>query len=921
VKCLEDRTLPSFLTPLQFPSGSNPQWTVAAHFNGDGKMDLAVVNQGDPATGLGGSLSILLGNGNGTFRAPITYAAGTRPTVVRVGDFNGDGKPDLLVQDKVSNLQPGNDYEGRVFLGNGDGTLQPGIDLSGSVGIGAIFKVGDFNGDGKDDIALLGLNGPSPSIVSIWLSNGDGTFHGGVVGGDTQDPAAMVLGDFNGDGKLDIAVANHDAMTVDVLLGNGDGTTPNGVSTSTVSNPAFMAVGDFNGDGKLDLAVAYTDGRLALMLGNGDGSFQAPTFIKSVSDVQAMTIGDFNNDGKEDLAVLTGDGVSVLLGNGDGTFMSPVHYVAATTVAQLVAADFNGDHRADLAAINGDGVTVLASNSDGTLRAPLEYPAPYIPGILAVGDFNGDGHPDLVTDLGGNFNVLLNNGAGTFRQVNTITSFISSALAVGDFNGDGKQDLVVVNNGLGTGNAGVFDFLGKGNGKFAATATGFDFYPVGADLTSVAVGDFNGDGKLDVVLTDYTDNQVGIVLGNGDGTFQPPINYPTDAQPVAVAVGDFNHDGNADLAVVTGNGVDIFLGNGDGTFQPPVLYGAGASPTAVAVGDFNGDGKQDLAVTSFNGVGVLLGKGDGTFQPVVEYKAGLGPVSVAVADFNGDGKQDLAVGNDSSFSILLGNGNGTFQAPQSYTAPTGFAYVAAADFNGDGAPDLAVANDSAVSSNAGGAITIFRNDPATHLRIQVSSASPTAGQAIKVTVTALDAAGLPVPDYQGTVHFTSTDAQASLPADYTFTAKDHGKHGFKVTLQTAGKQTITVVDSFRSTVVGKARVTVQPAVAPLAGLAPRAAPFGQGTDAGGLTGPQRADQRQQTLGWLEADLAALHRRLEKEREGARLAVLRSLWRWQRGASSAGRRGLEELTRLSAAERADWQEYWEEVVAPRAAGLE
>jgi hypothetical protein len=268
------------------------------------------------------------------------------------------------------------------------------------------------------------------------------------------------------------------------------------------------------------------------------------------------------------------------------------------------------------------------------------------------------------------------------------------SVAVGDFNGDGKLDLAVANSGSND----VSVLLGNGDGTFQTALHS----SVGVSPVSVAVGDFNGDGKLDLVVVNNGSNDVSVLLGNGDGTFQTALDFDTGAGPVSVAVGDFNADGRLDLVVANfaaGN-VGVLLGNGDGTFQPAVNYGAGPLPVSVAVGDFNGDGKLDLAVANQSAgnagpsmVGVLLGNGDGTFQPAVEYGAGsdTDSSSVALGDFNGDGNLDLAVANSGStnrVSILLGNGDGTFQSAVDYAG--GSSLLAVGDFNGDGRLDTAV---------------------------------------------------------------------------------------------------------------------------------------------------------------------------------------------------------------------------------------
>jgi len=326
------------------------------------------------------------------------------------------------------------------------------------------------------------------------------------------------------------------------------------------------------------------------------------------------------------------------------------------------------------------------------------------PQSIAVADVNGDGKLDLVVANPIGFpscswdhsapwvGVLLGNGDGTFQPPLKI-SIPSEAVALADLNGDGKPDLVVVSDGA------VSVLLGNGNGTFQTPVS----YPMGG--FSVALADLNGDGKLDIVVPG------GVMLGNGDGTFQTPTSfYYGPAQGWSIAVADLNGDGKPDLVVGSScypceDLVSVLLGNGDGTFQPPVFYDSGESyRSSVAIADVNGDSKPDVLVANLDAetVGVLLGNGDGTFQSVVTYSNGSASYaeSVVAADINGDGKPDLLVANasgganyDGSVGILLGNGNGTFQQVVNYDSGGGYgSSVAIADVNGDGKPDVLVAN-------------------------------------------------------------------------------------------------------------------------------------------------------------------------------------------------------------------------------------
>jgi hypothetical protein len=321
-----------------------------------------------------------------------------------------------------------------------------------------------------------------------------------------------------------------------------------------------------------------------------------------------------------------------------------------------------------------------------------------MPTGVAVADFNGDGFDDLAVALTGTVSVLLGRGQGAFLPAvnyGVIEGTTPAYVAVGDFNGDGRPDLAVTSNY----GPNLAILIGNGDGTFQPAVN----YPISGSLaTQAAVGDFNGDGKLDLAVGTTIlsgDNySVAIFLGNGNGTFQPPAYYPAANVPQFVAVGDFNRDGVQDLAVTGLGGVSILLGLGKGAFQAPVFYATtNGFPAGIAVGDLNGDGYADLAVAngfSSTTVAVLIGKGDGTFQPAVDYGTGPGPVSVVIRDFDLDGTLDLAVGSSGNLAILPGKGDGTFLPSVNFAIGSYPVSLATGYFNADRRPDLAVASES-----------------------------------------------------------------------------------------------------------------------------------------------------------------------------------------------------------------------------------
>jgi hypothetical protein len=390
------------------------------------------------------------------------------------------------------------------------------------------------------------------------------------------------------------------------------------------------------------------------------------------------------------------------------------------------------------------------------------------PNGLVAADVNGDGKLDLLTT---NFNtfvaaVLLGKGDGTFQDVATYFTGTNSnprRLAVADVNSDGKLDLLTANQSTST--AGVL--LGNGNGTFRTVTT----YPVGAGgaPADIAVADVNGDGKPDLLTANNGSNTAGVLLGNGNGTFQTPTTYSTGAgsRPFGIVAADVNGDGKLDLLTANFDSktAAVLLGNGDGTFQTVTTYavGTGNTPADIAVADINGDGKPDLLTANYNTgtASVLLGNGNGTFQTPATYSTGASsrPFGIAAADINGDGKLDLLTASGSGTAgALLGSGDGTFQLAYNYsTGPnSGSSDIAVADVNGDKKLDLLTANSN---SNTVG---VLLNTTTASIPPTLTNLSPASGPVGSiVTLMGTDLGGTTAVKFNGVAATTVTAASAT----------------------------------------------------------------------------------------------------------------------------------------------------------------
>ncbi len=750
---------PSFATETDDLVGVDgralPHAIAAGDFNGDGKIDLVVVNYDN-------STCIMLnttapGASSATYNIVAGPVVGGQPAGVAVADYNGDGLPDLAV------TSPNAQTHSVVIQFNttapGAGTISFGppsaITLGTSASSPSSVAAGDFNGDGRPDLAVVTSGDSTVSILFNTTTPGAATASFSLAASPSVGNFAtgVAAGDFDGDGRPDLAVVNRNDGTVSILRNDtAPGAASGSFTAATVSVgnlPNAIALGDFNGDGRADLAVANAgDSTVSILLnttapGAASIGFNPPTGPSVGNNPFDLVVCDFNGDGKPDLATANNadNTVSILINttapgaNSAGFYAASDLGLSTRSPNVLVAADLNGDGKPDLAVVLADvfarthTVATLLNSTPASTATP-GFALAASPGVssaplaVAVGDVNGDGKPDLavVNNADNTVSILLNTttpGAASASYV--LAAFLGvgsspQAVAAGDFDGDGKPDLAVANGREPTVSV-VLDRTAPGAAS-ASYAPADNFNNFNRPPAGVAVGDFNGDGKPDLVTANFSDDNVAILLndtvpGAASASFTFPDSIGVGGGPASVAVGDFNGDGRPDLATADffGNTVSILLndtapGASGASFTLAASPVVGSGPLGVVIGDFNGDGKPDLAAANASGntVAILLnstasGAASASFTLAASPAVGSNPRGIVIGDFDGDGKPDLATANANSntVSILL-NTTAPGASGASFTlvaSPAVGSYplsVAVGDFNGDGGPDLAVVN-------------------------------------------------------------------------------------------------------------------------------------------------------------------------------------------------------------------------------------
>jgi hypothetical protein len=701
--------------------GENPLGLVVVDLDGDGAGELVAVTSGT-------ALSVARGDGNGGFERPVDYPAGDGARALTAGDLDADGDRDLVTVSDTAFF---------LLRNPGDGTLGRAEEFAAPPGTGSV-TMADLNGDGLLDLVTAST---STHRVSVHVNGGAGAFAAEVSFSVGEGPATVAAGDFDDDGDVDLASANQTAGTVSVLINQGPGDQGAASMAAAVAYEVgplppptavtgeLLAAGDLDGDDDLELVVA-TSASVAVLANQGGGTFAEAAHF--AAKPIALTLGDLDADGDTDVAIgseLTTQPapplspgaadirhaglLTVIANDGGGRLLAASSFSLEASARFVTAADLDADGDLELAVVTGDpeGVSVFWSGQEDTYAMSVQHVIfqDASPHGVAVADLDGDGDMDMASSNGGQFRsytILINEGGGVFRIQPAVlvggTAHIYT-IAVGDFDLDGDLDLSFadLNNHL------VHVVLNDGTAKFSPPAS----FRTGREPFYCTVGDMDSDGDLDVITADKLSRSATVLFNDGSAGFEQRERVRTGEGPQGVVAGDFDADGNMDLAVANSGAarserLSVHRGAGDGTFGAAENYSTSAGPAFVQAGDFDADGDVDLASAQRDSTAsVFPNRGDGTFDSPSTILLAENAFSFLAVDINGSGHLDFVFANQGggNISVLLNQGQGTFRPPFHYAAAGLPRYVAAGDLDGDGYSDIVCNN------RIGNSLTMFFN--------------------------------------------------------------------------------------------------------------------------------------------------------------------------------------------------------------------
>jgi hypothetical protein len=685
----ECETLPLRFGPTagQIDVGMNPLSIVSGDFDGDGRPDLATANSDS------NNVSVVLSDQDGSFRQAMSYPVGTKPQAVVAGDFNEDGRLDLATVNKGSgdvsvlwNEGAGTFDEPRHFVVGRGGVEQEAVGQNPLA-----VSTGDFDSDGRLDLATANKRSGD---VSVLLSEPDGTFGEAVHFSVEQSPVTITAGDFDGDGQWDLATADGRSHHAAVLLSRGGLAFAAPTQFPLGKRPSCLSAVDFDGDGSLDVVTAnVSSSDLTVLYNQGDGSFQPPASVPLDHRPLCLTIVDFDGDGRPDL-VAGGQNrqpITLLRNDGDRQFSRALDLAILGSPAYFAAADFDRDGDQDLAiaSYSESAIFVFWNAEEASFPVTVtSYRAVGMPHGAVMEDFDADGDLDVATVQGGfgRFSIFVNDGAAVYTESESLElRRWTISVATDDLDGDDDLDLVASNGRV---------LLNDGSGQF-------DFgpdYPPGDRSFFVTTSDLDGDGASELIEVSQNDAIVRVHPGHGDGSFGEPLLLAVFGQPYVAAVADLDADGDPDIAVAnsSASAITVFPNLGELTFGPREELPVFGRPVAVAVADLDGDGRLDVAAAnrSSNEVSVLLGEGDGTFAAAVSY--GLHrevPTYLTIVNLDEDGDLDLVTANaTNTISVLVNSGDGSYSPAIHYATGLEPRVLLAGDVNQDGVMDVVTAD-------------------------------------------------------------------------------------------------------------------------------------------------------------------------------------------------------------------------------------
>ena len=672
-----------------------------ADFNHDNYQDMVVANTATNTIG------IRFGYGNGTFGDQILYSTGkgSQPYWVAASDFNNDNQLDIAVANYGTNNIA-------IFLADKNGKFSSSKTFSLDSSRPISFAIGHLNKDNQWDIALIT---DSTFYLTILYGKGDGSFQMGIsyfLGFDSI-PSSILINDFNRDKQSDIVVLNYGTSEFVLFLSNNNTFIVNKYSTEVNGHPSSMTVDYFNSDNYFDIAVVNSATRnLVVFYGNGYGQFQLMPSYSPIEDsyLRFIVSGQFTNDLICDLAIIDSNQNSLIIykGNENGVFskLSQQSTDSGSIPYSIVVTDFNNDNQSDVIIVNNGNNDILLFSFYSFQSTAEQNTYSSGPGsdpqIISVVDMNNDTNLDILVanTFERTLGLFIGLGNGTFKdQVNIIQAEGLDSFVTADFNKDQKLDIAVLVSMYGK----IFIYFADGNDSFQFGS--FIQVKSGSNPVWIIVADFNTDNNPDIATANHDVNNIGVFLGNNDGTSFQETYYnlaDNDMSPIFITTADLNKDGFDDLILANEKSptLSILLGTIDGNFPNPISIDLGSFSSAswIVIGDMNNDGQEDIIVSSRsnNIVGVLLGNGQGSFSELYSYIANEDSLLYghALGYFNKDNVLDIAAADLINSGVMIFLRNSTQNLIQRNMISIENEYppqcIATGDFNKDGETDIVV---------------------------------------------------------------------------------------------------------------------------------------------------------------------------------------------------------------------------------------